>query len=78
MYGRRHYHREKQGFRSSYFPVFERCTLNFISETISNDQKTAELMDGWCLLMSYINAKLAEGVELERMHIWESRRKSAV
>uniref|UniRef100_A0A915Q4R4 Globin family profile domain-containing protein n=1 Tax=Setaria digitata TaxID=48799 RepID=A0A915Q4R4_9BILA len=77
IYGRRHYRRRKQGFRVSYFAVFEKCVLDFVSDNISDDQKKSKLLEGWYLIISYIRNKMTCGVELEKQKEWETAKVKA-
>ncbi|MFH4984782.1 hypothetical protein AB6A40_011491 [Gnathostoma spinigerum] len=78
MYGRRHYHRQNQGFRASYLPLFAQCIVGYINEYIDKDSSFEKVLKSWRCLMAYITGKLAEGVELERLRAHSLRRKSAL
>uniref|UniRef100_A0A0N5AAY2 GLOBIN domain-containing protein n=1 Tax=Syphacia muris TaxID=451379 RepID=A0A0N5AAY2_9BILA len=68
MYGRRHYHREKQGFKVSYITVFTKCITEYITESLGSGA-TLQTSITWHKMMSYISRKLVEGVELERCRL---------
>ncbi|VDM97474.1 unnamed protein product [Thelazia callipaeda] len=74
-YGRRHYYRRKQGFRLSYFTIFDQSILDFIAENITDSQRAEKILGGWYLLISFIRNKMANGFELEKQNDWELRRR---
>lgn len=76
MYGRRHYHREEQGFRAHYLPLFASCIWEFIDENLPDEARSDDEKQGWQALLTFLSAKLAEGVELERQRTSGLRRKS--
>ncbi|CAJ0931951.1 unnamed protein product, partial [Mesorhabditis belari] len=78
MYGRRHFHRQEQGFRIQYLPLFENCMIEYIVENLPDEEKTNEAVIGWNNLIKYICGKLAEGFQLERMRNAHIRRKSVL
>lgn len=78
MYGRRHYHRQKQGFSTHYIPLFNRCIFEYIKTSLGTAMDSAECELAWHKLLSFISSQLIDGVELERNRIERMVRKATL